>query len=739
MNHQVLRLREIDWGVGYSSDECDLLSSFYEPAMGAAIRYNRAVGYFSSSALALISKGIQNLYLRNGRMRLIASPVLSVFDRKAISKGYETRGKVIEKCLLEYLDPNRLKSDEYYRLQLLTGMIADGLLEVRIAVKEESDGSLNLYHEKVGVFIDETDDYMTFIGSPNESWNGWVGNAESFALHKSWDFSAKNAEWESSLFDRTWERRRKRVPVYDFPNSALDKLFEIFPPRSPDRIGGKNGYNQKHSSYRQTIKIPDWLQDGNSLYDFQRDAVNSWLDANGRGVFAMATGTGKTVTALVAATQLIKEHLSRKIPLLVLVVVPSSDLVTQWYHNATDFGFSPACCHALTSNHWPSFVSTILNGLAYGVGSDAVEMIIVTADTLVTPRFKNILSGYSGNTLLIGDEIHSLGTTRRLNALPDARYRLGLSATPRRHGDEEGTDQLLNYFGDVLQRIDIKRAIELKALVPYRYEPILVPLDVLETERYKELSLQIAVILYGSSDHDEFVSRAGRLLLERARIIGHAKLKLPALRCIAETISEQNFNLVYVAEDVHPIYETRQLDEAVRLIGVELGMKVNTYTSETPYDKRKEFQEMLRDGRLQALIAMRCLDEGIDIPEARRGLILASTQNPRQFVQRRGRILRRYDKGGKTEAELYDFLVVPSETPPKNDPTYLLDRRLVGRELTRSLELASASMNWRDSPPDVLIDVMKRYDLFDYLADYNNPTNWEEGGVNVYGEGRNVP
>ena len=186
MNHQQLRLRDFEWEVGYSSDEFDLIRNFYEPAMAAAIRYDRAVGYFSSNALALISKGIKNLYLHNGRMRLIASPVLSIEDQEAIRVGYQNRDELIEKRLLEFLDPGRLTIEENYRLQLLTGMIADGLLEVRIAVKEEKNGVLRLYHEKVGVFIDEVEDFITFIGSPNESWNGWTGNAESFALHESW-------------------------------------------------------------------------------------------------------------------------------------------------------------------------------------------------------------------------------------------------------------------------------------------------------------------------------------------------------------------------------------------------------------------------------------------------------------------------------------------------------------------------------------------------------------------------
>jgi superfamily II DNA or RNA helicase len=728
-----IKLRDFSWQIGYSSDECDLVKYFYEPAMAAAVCYDRAVGYFSSSALALISNGIQNLYLRNGQMRLIASPVMSVADCEAIKKGYKKRAETIEKCLLQYLDPDRLSSDETCRLQLLTGMIADGLLEVKIAVKEEEDGSLNLYHEKIGVFVDSSNDFISFIGSPNESWNGWVGNAESFALHKSWDHGTEYANWNSDLFNRTWGEGRDRLSVYKFPDAIREALFKKFPPREPDDPQNVHRLSCIHARARkrQPFRMPDWLDGGEKLHGFQRDAVNRWLEAEGRGIFAMATGTGKTVTALVAAIQVAKEHGSKKVPLLILVVVPSADLVTQWDKNAQEFGFFPVTCHSDTANDWPKHVKVLLNGLSASTDG-AAEMIVVTAGTLVTPRFQEMIRRYKGNMLVIGDEMHSLGTPRRRRSLPAAQFRMGLSATPRRHGDEEGTSQLIDYFGDVLQRIDIRKAIDLKALVPYRYDPVIVSFDHLEMDRYKELSAKIAMLHAASSDFDDFVARAGPLLLERARLIGHAQSKLPELRRVIEKFSSERHSLVYAAEDTHPIYETRQIDEIVSLLGNQLKMSVNKYTSETTRDQRKSFQEMLRDGRLQALIAMRCLDEGIDIPEARRGFMLASTQNPRQFVQRRGRILRRDDKGGKTHAELYDFLVVPEETPPKDHPTFSLERRLVGRELTRSLELASASENWYETPPTVLIDVMARYDLLELVADYNEPANWDAGGDNVY-------
>ena len=732
MIHQPLRLREFDWEVGYSSDECDLIITFYEPAMAAAVRYDRAVGYFSSSSLSLIAKGIQNLYLRNGRMRLIASPAMSIKDREAIRTGLKNRDELIEQRLIDYLDPIRLSNEEHYRLQLLSGMIADGLLEVRIAVKEEEDGALNLYHEKVGVFIDSENEFITFIGSPNESWNGWVGNAESFALHKSWDVSAANARWERDLFERTWQEKRGRVKVSSFPEALRKALFDKFPPRDPDTPVHQERLRRICDGRGRRFRMPEWLDGGKRLRDYQKEAVNNWLEANGRGIFAMATGTGKTVTALVAATQLATEHVSKGRQLLILVGVPSKDLVRQWQENAQEFGFAPVCCHSDTASVWPDYAKALLDGLHVSGNDGSVEMLIATAGTLATPRFQKALNRFKGSVLFIGDEMHSLGTNRRLRALPDSQYRIGLSATPRRHGDEEGTSELMAYFGDVLQRIDIKRAIELNALVPYYYEPVIVALDARELEQYRILSARIAAIFEASGDSDDFMERAGRLLIERVRLLGHAQAKLPALESIVEPISKQGHNLVYVAEGSHPIYGTGQVDEVVRLLGEGLGMRVNTYTSDTPADNRFRYQRMLRDGRLQALIAMRCLDEGIDIPEARRGIILASTRNPRQFVQRRGRILRRDDKGGKTHAELYDFLVVPDKTAPRQDATFRLERRLLGRELSRSLELASASKNHGESPPEVLVEAMKRYDLLELLTDYNNPIQWDAGGKNVY-------
>ncbi len=197
------RLRNHVWSVGYSSDKVDLVRHFYQPAMSLAIRYDRSVGYFSSASLALISRGIRDLYLRNGTIRLIASPVLSPNDIEAIRQGHSKSDTMIESRLLEYLDHRRLEEDQSLQLQLLSGMLADGLLEIQLAVRVHADGRLGLYHEKVGVFEDAEGDYITFIGSPNESWNGWVSNAESFSLNTSWGPTHEHAEHWRSLFAET--------------------------------------------------------------------------------------------------------------------------------------------------------------------------------------------------------------------------------------------------------------------------------------------------------------------------------------------------------------------------------------------------------------------------------------------------------------------------------------------------------------------------------------------------------
>lgn len=735
-------LREHEWTTTYSTDKEDLVSAFYRPCLESSTSYWRAVGYFSSRVLALISPAIEHFYARNGKMRLIASPALSEKDRATIQGAYRHRAasdqlredETVLACLRHYLDPDRVAADEErLRLRLLSGMIRDGLLDIRIAVRVHLDGEIDLYHEKIGVFTDERGDYVTFNGSPNESWNGWVRNAESFSLHRSWGPEAEHARNERSLFLETWGERRSSVELFDLDESVATALFERFPPMDPEDAAREGA-----SSFRLVpvageapdlgLTFPDFLQES-GLRDYQASCVDRWFEAGCRGTFALATGVGKTVIGLAAARRFAEERAGDGRSSLALVVVPTTDLADQWRRNAQSFGFPTMVCNS-TAGDWAPRLRLAISALE-GT-TPRVQCVVVTADTMTGQRWSPIagaIDNGSFDLIVVGDEMHSLGTTRRLEGLPvrgGSRVgRMGLSATPRRHNDEEGTQELLDYFGDVLIQIGIAEAIKLGALCQYTYEPVIVRLSDDEQDEFDRLSREIGKAWQSSAgDSERFYRLAGPLLSQRVALQSHAQEK--TARGLELTLAGRadGYQLLYVGEGVHPRTRVSQIDHLVE--GIRgAGLSANKFIYSTDADQRNMNLEMFRRGDLDVLVAMKCLDEGIDIPEARRGVILASTQNPRQFVQRRGRLLR--TAPGKSGASLVDVLCLPSRPPERASVAYLAERGLVARELTRALELAEAATNGRYAPPEALTEMMAAYDLMELAADYGENATWVPG------------
>ena len=731
------RLRDLEWKTTYSTDKDNLVAAFYHPALGSSTAYWRAVGYFSSRVLALISPAIEQFYARNGKMRIVASPALSEQDRAAIQAAYKkrARGEQLRKdqtviaCLRRYLDPGRVGSgEERLRLQLLSGMIRDGLLDLRIAVRAHDDGNVGLYHEKIGVFADAEGDFVTFNGSPNETLSGWVVNAESFALHRSWGAEAEHAASERSLFQETWEADRPGVALFQPDNAVISDLFDKFPPVDPDEAK-----RQGASTFRLPdpptgpdlgLAYPGFLADG--LRDYQQTCVDDWFQAGCRGTFALATGTGKTVIALAAALRFAEEHARNGESTLVLIVVPTKDLAEQWQRNARSFGFQTTICNSGKPD-WPNDLQLAISGLQ---GSEpGAWCAIVTADTITGDRWKRLsgrIESLYGNLLVVGDEMHSLGTRRRLSGLPNrggpSDGRIGLSATPRRHNDEGGTEELLDYFGTIVARIDIAEAIQLGALTPYIYNPVVVRLDEDEQEKFDELSREIGKAWQASAgDKEKFYRIAGKHLGDRTRLQSHAKEKTQkGLELVTEK-GEAKYQILYVGEGAHPLTAVNQMDYFVEKLR-KANMMVNKYDYRTSADQRHMSLDMFRNGDLDVLVAMRCLDEGIDIPEARIGVILASTQNPRQFVQRRGRLLR--NAPGKRSAELADVLCLPARRPDRNSAAYLAERNLVARETSRALELAEAATNGKSAPPLALAEVIDAYDLIELMQDYGKGTGF---------------
>lgn len=449
-------------------------------------------------------------------------------------------------------------------------------------------------------------------------------------------------------------------------------------------------------------KLPADLQ----LRSYQQQAISNWFKNQGRGTLKMATGSGKTITALAIVYQLYQQ-----IGLQVAIVIcPFRHLVNQWGRECEKFNLQPIlACESI--HKWQSKFSHQLARI--NTGQQKFLTIVTTNETLITPGFQSQLKYLPDRTLIIGDEVHNLGAKKRESSLPrNVGLRLALSATPERHYDEIGTQNILDYFGDILQpEFTLKDAIEQGALVHYLYYPILVELTQDESEQYLKLTRAITrKLLYQHQDravnHDEFdTADLTPLLMQRSRLIGAAANKLTALKALMQERLNTSHTLFYCGDGSSD--STRQLTAVTHLLGTELGYRVNTYTATTSLPDREQLRQQFESGALQGLVAIRCLDEGIDIPAIKHAVILASSTNPRQFIQRRGRILR--PDPGKDRATLYDMVVLP---PELDRDTLAIERNLLKKELLRLIEFADLADN-AAAARFQLLTLQKRYGLLD--------------------------
>ncbi|MBW4629245.1 MAG: DNA phosphorothioation system restriction enzyme [Brasilonema octagenarum HA4186-MV1] len=454
-------------------------------------------------------------------------------------------------------------------------------------------------------------------------------------------------------------------------------------------------------------KMPPSLQ----LRGYQRQAVNNWFANNGRGTLKMATGSGKTITALAIATELYKQ-----INLQVLLVVcPYRHLVTQWARECAKFNLQPILAFESLHN-WQSQLSTQLYNVRSG--SQPFLTVITSNSTLMGDGFQSQLKYFPEKTLIIGDEAHNLGAPKLEESLPRrVGLRLALSATPERYFDEGGTQSLFDYFGPVLKpEFTLRDAITQGALVHYLYYPILVELTDIESRAYAKLTQKIGrALLYRERENVELADLEDNedlkpLLMQRARLIGAAENKLNALRELMSTRLETTHTLFYCSDGSQEVGERsslRQLKAVVKTLGIELGYKVSTYTSQTSIEEREVLRRQFESGELQGLVAIRCLDEGVDIPAIQTAVILASSANPRQFIQRRGRVLRPHP--GKERATIFDMIVLPPDLDRK---TLEVERNLLRKELLRLVEFADLADNAGEARIK-LLNLQKRYGLLD--------------------------
>ena len=692
-------LRNLNLRKSYRSDQHNLITDFYIPCFLNSTFYQRAVGFYSSNSLAAAAKGLHVFLKSGGEMQLIASPYLSKEDIDNIKAGYILRREAEEKSLEIALDGEfELLVEE--RLNLLARLIEQSRLDVKIAIVNDHK-RFGIYHEKLGIFFDG-DDFVAFTGSPNESESGLVNNFENIDVFCSWRHEDEERANEKRInFQRLWDDQTKLLTVYPFTEAARRSLLK----KRKDAIMDKDPEEYYEND---TIIVPKGCPKfpvDIKLRLYQRDAIDRWFNAGGRGIFKMATGSGKTITSLSVVERCYAEHNLQA----VIILAPYRHLVTQWSRECSRFGLQPLCCYENRGN-WINLLQAKLYG--FRSGTQQFLTVITTNSTFSTPAFQSLIDFFPTETMVIGDEAHNLGAGKLLNSLPEKiRKRLALSATPERWFDEIGTEGLFHYFGPVLKEFTLKDALMEKALVPYRYFPLFVNLTDEEAERYVDISRQIARAHGNNTSNPENSHSLGSLLSQRSRLIGAAQNKLPLLRELMADKLNTSHTLFYCGDGIveeELTQETKRQIEAVsKLLGYDLGYRVDTYTAETPLSEREELRLNFDSGELQGLVAIRCLDEGVDIPSIKTAIILASSSNPRQFIQRRGRVLRKYP--GKTEAVIYDMIVLP----PEGKEIHLeSEKTLLKNEFRRYMEFAELAVN-AGEVRGILSEKLERYDMLD--------------------------
>lgn len=740
MSFEILTLND-----EYRTSIANTSRDFYTPVLKHAVKYDRAVGFFSSSSLIHIAEGLLPFVNHGGNMRLVASPILSSEDVSAIREGYKKREVVIFDAIQrELYEPHDFKESE--RLNLLANLIADGRLDIRIALVE-SNHNYGIYHEKMGIFHDDDGNRIAFSGSNNETYMGMDVNYEAFDVFCSWknENDAERVAGKEAAFKRIWNGQDPKVLTLEMPevkDSILKKYMrekksymefdEIqFTPDDEADIPRIEAGHIKEDAYG--ARVPEDIH----LHDYQKEARERWKEHGFNGIFDMATGTGKTYTGL-GAVACLSEYLEDS--LAVIIVCPYQHLVEQWREDIERFGINPIVGYgAIPAKQWKSKLTDAIRNHKLKVRRRQFFCFVTTNATFASEFVQEQIAKIKGNALLMVDEAHNFGADYLRKLLSKKfNYRLALSATLDRHGDPEGTQALYDYFGEKCIEYTLDRAIEEKKLTPYKYYPVIVSLSDGERMQYDALSRQIAkCVIKGKNGRVKLNEKGKRLALTRARIVSGAVSKIRALEEYIEPYRKDKHLLVYCGatkllgqnEDYTEVDEDdiRQIDAVTDLLGNKLEMKVSQFTSKESIEERAILKNEYANGdTLQALIAIKCLDEGVNIPRIKVAFILASTTNPKEYIQRRGRVLRLAPE--KEFAEIYDFITLPRPLDEVHSLTSEEMKReltLVKNELYRAEEFSRIAMN-KVSCMAILDEIREAYDLQDYILDFEEDYSYGE-------------
>ena len=716
-----MSLKDLNIEVEYRSKHIDIATNFYIPLLKEANIYKRAVAYFSSSSLLEISIGICALAKKGGKIKLVTSPCLSKEDIEAIRKGYLKRSEVIKNALLSKLE-EVTEEFEKDRLDLLANLIAMNILEIKIVLIEDGAG---IFHEKVGIIEDDFGNKVAFSGSMNESETAFKKNYETIDVFCNWKIGDETKRFEKKFdaFENMWNGNDKGIEVIDFPELSEEIIKKYKRKEQADFSIDIREYSKNNSKEEIKENLGARVPKEYKLRDYQEEAIKNWTNNNYRGIFDMATGTGKTLTALGAIAKL-SEKLQDKLG--VVIVGPFQHLVEQWVEDIKKFNMKPIIGFSKSpQKNWKDRLKLAIRILNYDDLNNFFCFICTNA-TFSSKEVQKLLQKSKKPLLLEVDEAHNFGAISIRKLLAEKyNYRLALSATFERYMDEEGTSELYNFFEKKVIRYPIKKAIEEKMLTPYYYYPIVVYLTETELGSYNELSKKIKKESRVDNEGKVTLSELGKILiLKRARIVAGAFNKIEILKKNLEKYKEEKNILVYcgatnvLSEEADfsntDVSDVKQIDLVQQMMYQELGMKVAKFTANESIKERLKIKDSFvsKDG-IQAIVAIKCLDEGVNIPGIKTAFILASTTNPKEYIQRRGRVLRK--AAGKEYAEIYDFITLPrhlNEAKVLSKKKLEYDISLVTREVRRMKEFSNLSKN-NISCKKLIMDIEEIYGNFD--------------------------
>ncbi len=657
-----MTLRDIRIKKFYDSDEDDLIKDFYNPALSEAVSYKRIAGYFSSSSFMLSALGLTEFIKNKGQMRLLINVAINKDDLTAIQEGLKNPEKVIESIMIN--DLNSIKDELINNhIKVLSWMVAKNIIEIKVAtINEEGNG---IFHQKVGIIEDKIGNCISFSGSDNESAYGWMKNIEEFKVFRKWvEEESEFVEGDAYKFEKFWNDKAKRTKVYTLPEAVKNNLIQLAP-NSEQELEDIIKYIRNQVKDAKSEKKPR---------DYQIEAIEAWKENARRGILEMATGTGKTFTSITA----IKEQFKYEKSLLCIIACPFQHLVTQWSDELVDQKLDNMKVYG-NKNSWKDKLMDKILEMNSGIRKQMV--VVTTYDTLSSDTFTQIMRDAKCKIMIVGDEVHSVGSEKRRDGLLETySLRLGLSATPSRWLDDEGTEIIMDYFGKSVFKFDLDKAIDSKFLTQYLYYPHFIELTDAELKEYKEYGKKIAI---AASKNDEGGKKAlDLLLIKRKKIITNARNKIPKFIEILDSLNRIEKCLVYCSPN--------QISEVKDILANKKVM-YHRFTSKENIKMREEIKEDFASGKYDALVAMKCLDEGVDIPATETGIILASSGNPKEYIQRRGRLLRRFP--GKTKAIIHDIIVVPSFNVKLDKELLDCERKILKNELKRYQEFSESSLN----------------------------------------------